>query len=861
MRKYLLSILFWISTFMAYSTHQRAGEITFVHLSGNTYQFTITTYTYTPSPADRPEIEVFWGDGSSSVIERLSKTNMANNISKNIYVATHTFAAAGTYVISFEDPNRNAGILNIPNSVNIPFYIQTTLIINPFLGSNSSPQLLNPPIDNGCTNVIYYHNPGAYDADGDSLSYSLINCKGYGGEDIPNYSIPQASHSFTINPTTGDLIWDTPVTAGEYNIAILIKEWRHGILIGTITRDMQITISPCNNRPPEIYTITDTCILAGDTLTFPVLVTDPDSDNVTIEAFSPIFMMTLPAYFPTIYGSVPLTATFFWETNCNHVQRNAYTILFKATDNGYPVNLTAFKTVNVKVVAPKPKNLMATAVGNHVHLHWQPSVCTNIVGYKVFKRSGSYDFTPSHCETGLPSYAGYTLIGTTVDTVFIDDGSIMPTYHGNEYCYRVYALFADGAESYVSDETCIMLAQDAPLITHVDVNITAIDTGEIIVKWIKPYEIDTNRFAPPYWYKLYRRSSSDITWTAVATINSSDDTLYVDNHINTKDITYTYKIELYAGAVPDEQLIETSDPASSLFLTIIPKSRSLMLTWSEQVPWQNRHYIIYRYNEHTAQFDSIGYTTHRYYQDNGLQNGHSYCYYIKSEGGYFVPDTLYPNYNRSQRICQIPIDKEPPDTPVLNISTDCKTLQFDWSFINDTTTWDIASYYIYYKPYYEVKFSKIDSFIPSQCISDNGMWHYEFQGVALVAGCFALAAIDTNGNVSALSNDTCFDPLYCLDYRFPNTFSPNNDGYNDLFMPYPYTNVSKVKFVAYNRWGGIVYKTENPDVNWDGIHILTKQPVPSGTYYYTCDVFVTTLEGKQQIIPLNGTILLVRSAK
>jgi len=47
--------------------------------------------------------------------------------------------------MTMEDPNRNAGIINIPNSVNIPFFLETTLVINPFLGNNNSPELLNPP--------------------------------------------------------------------------------------------------------------------------------------------------------------------------------------------------------------------------------------------------------------------------------------------------------------------------------------------------------------------------------------------------------------------------------------------------------------------------------------------------------------------------------------------------------------------------------------------------------------------------------------------------------------------------------------------------------------------------------------------
>ena len=65
------------------------------------------------------------------------------------------------YIISVEDPNRNENIINIPNSVNIVFYLETKLYINPFQGINNSPVLLNPPIDNACVNQIYIHNPGA----------------------------------------------------------------------------------------------------------------------------------------------------------------------------------------------------------------------------------------------------------------------------------------------------------------------------------------------------------------------------------------------------------------------------------------------------------------------------------------------------------------------------------------------------------------------------------------------------------------------------------------------------------------------------------------------------------------------------
>ena len=74
LRILLLVIVLAFSSIRVFATHQRAGEISYTYISGLTYEFTIVTYTYTPSPADRPQIEVFWGDGTSSEIDRLIKS-------------------------------------------------------------------------------------------------------------------------------------------------------------------------------------------------------------------------------------------------------------------------------------------------------------------------------------------------------------------------------------------------------------------------------------------------------------------------------------------------------------------------------------------------------------------------------------------------------------------------------------------------------------------------------------------------------------------------------------------------------------------------------------------------------------------
>ncbi len=47
------------------------------------------------------------------------------DIQKNVYVMNHTFPGAGVYQIVMSDPNRNEGIINIPESVTVVFTIRT----------------------------------------------------------------------------------------------------------------------------------------------------------------------------------------------------------------------------------------------------------------------------------------------------------------------------------------------------------------------------------------------------------------------------------------------------------------------------------------------------------------------------------------------------------------------------------------------------------------------------------------------------------------------------------------------------------------------------------------------------------------
>lgn len=863
-----------------FATHNRAGEITFSHVSGLTYEITVTTYTKDSSPADRPKLEIRWGDNSP--LDSIPRVNgngtiLGNDIKKNVYVAQHTYpgASPSPYIISVEDPNRNAGILNIPNSVNVVFYLQTTLYINPFMGINNSPVLLNPPIDNACVGEIYVHNPGAVDSDGDSLYYTIQQSLKEGGILIPSYQFPQASNFISIDNFTGDLVWDSPVLAGEYNVAILIEEFRNGFRIGSILRDMQITVVPNCDPPPSITGVSDTCVIAGDTLD--INYTATGSYSVTMTSTGIPYSIASPAFFQhTSLPATLTTANFYWETQCNHVRNSPYFISVKGVDAG-PFNLADFHTTTILVIGPKPENLTATVQTNNINLIWDKTRCSQVIGYKIYRRLGPSGWIPGPCETGIPPSAGFQLIATTTsinDTTFIDNNNGLGLIPGMDYCYRVVACYPDGAESIASDEVCNQLIKDVPIITRVNVNTTSQTTGSIYVEWSKPTEHDTVQWPGPYRYLIYRgeqSSSNMILIDSTATIN---DTMYADTMLNTLDFQYFYRVDIYNLTGGTRDIMGQSTVASSVYLNLIPSDNQLTLVWNESVPWTNTEHIIYRYNSLTTLFDSLDITSNTTYVDTGLANDTTYCYKVESVGAYSSPGTINPIRNFSQEKCGEPVDNVFPCPPSLCVEVDCQLQQnkLHWINANPGCADDVLQFNIYKKDKLNGEYVLIAN-IPNGTDST-----YLHDNVLSMVGCYVITGIDSANNESLFSDSVCIDnpngacagnngcvyktdetdEAACFVYRLPNVITPGTDGHNDVFEPFPYRFVESVDMQIFNRWGNLVYQTENPDILWKGLNQDNDKECPDGTYFYTCTVNQSCLEGTEKRV-IKGFITLIRN--
>ncbi|TDQ10143.1 Ig-like domain-containing protein [Pedobacter metabolipauper] len=67
----------------------------------------------------------------------------------------------------------------------------------------------------------------------------------------------------------------------------------------------------------------------------------------------------------------------------------------------------------------------------------------------------------------------------------------------------------------------------------------------------------------------------------------------------------------------------------------------------------------------------------------------------------------------------------------------------------------------------------------------------------------------------------------------PNTFTPNNDGKNDVFYVYA-TTIAKMKLRVYNQWGQFIYESLNVQSGWDGT--FKGEIQPNGVYVYYLEV-------------------------
>jgi gliding motility-associated-like protein len=84
-------------------------------------------------------------------------------------------------------------------------------------------------------------------------------------------------------------------------------------------------------------------------------------------------------------------------------------------------------------------------------------------------------------------------------------------------------------------------------------------------------------------------------------------------------------------------------------------------------------------------------------------------------------------------------------------------------------------------------------------------------------GCFnvTLIVVDTDGCKSQVVNPICIEPYFT--FYAPNTFTPNGDGKNDIWMPYGVgIDPKNYDLIMFDRWGNLMFETHVWGEGWDG---------------------------------------------
>lgn len=178
-----------------------------------------------------------------------------------------------SWTFSHSEGSRNNGVVNLVSSSSTNLYVEA-ILNNKDAPYNSSPIFTVKPVPYICNNVPYTFNNGAFDPNNDSLDFECIHpLTGSVGCGLPPDTIPYATgyylpsnplpcgNTFVFNNQTGQTSF-TPNAIGPSVLTYRINERRNiggtWKKIGSVMRDMQLIVRPCNTPTPTVSTVPST---------------------------------------------------------------------------------------------------------------------------------------------------------------------------------------------------------------------------------------------------------------------------------------------------------------------------------------------------------------------------------------------------------------------------------------------------------------------------------------------------------------------------------------------------------------------------------------------------------------------------
>jgi hypothetical protein len=331
------------------------GEIVAQQINGYQYQILMTVYRDTAGIPMQTTAQFNITDSAGTNVTTLN-TPYDSVISGNtlpmypygvevyFFIDTITFSNSGTYTIGWSNCCRNGAIQNITQPLGQSMFLQTQVTVFDTV-NNSTPWFLVPASIFLPSNTPWQYNPLPFDPDGDSLFWSLSQPLNALNSNCPGYTLPPGtvSNPMTINPVTGTITW-TATTVGHFVTSVLVEEFRNGIKIGEIRRDMQFIVVQTSftgpiwnagNLPVDSLGNVHVNLIQNSSFSLSVSGYSPSGDTLYADAFGePFFTNPNPAQWTCSGSGIndSIQGSILWAPSSAQTRSTPYILALRLTD-------------------------------------------------------------------------------------------------------------------------------------------------------------------------------------------------------------------------------------------------------------------------------------------------------------------------------------------------------------------------------------------------------------------------------------------------------------------------------------------------------------------------------------------------
>jgi gliding motility-associated-like protein len=387
-----------------------------------------------------------------------------------------------------------------------------------------------------------------------------------------------------------------------------------------------------------------------------------------------------------------------------------------------------------------------------------------------------------------------------IELVNVDQASLTHAYaQGGDYIISIEGVFVGATQNCAVVDTTITTLQN--------LDISEIDL--IRVEGDQEIQLAYDLEDPNVYYRLEvaENNSSDFTFASIDLNSGSSAYNWQDPRLDTRNNYYCFRIVAVNRC--DESRNLPSNIVCSISLQATPEDLQ------NQLEWQSEGYSSFFINRDGSRLLTVTQTA---YTDTEVVCQEDYFYTVTGQLGNAI--------SISNRVNVTAIATAIPPAPIgMAARLRAQGAQLRWPSVPE------AEIFLIYRSEGGGPAELYDSLqvTPSQQFS-----YTEPRELTVdVRYCYQLAYRDECGNESILGEESCVLLPKQARIYFPTAFTPNGDGLNDIFV-YKASLLAEVSFQIYNRWGEVVFSTEEIGTGWDGNYL--GQAAPEGTYLFKLEV-------------------------